>query len=217
MKVKKILFVIFSAVVDLFFAILILRNDMVNMLNFVLFLLIILEFCFYNFYFAGVKNKRYSEIEKLYRDKENRYKNLYTYLSELYNNKDVESKFLIRTIKVNNATDKIVLPLIGVMLALFTLLYNNFEKMLIAPINIMCNILNYNVLQINYNIIENSVSTFCFFSLIFILLMFKKMVYTIGIKTYVNYVIEDVERDRSTYDNHGISSNKTLINSLKNK
>lgn len=70
-----------------------------------MFTVIAIEFYVYYLCFVKVRNKRYSDIEKLYSDKKNRYKGLYTYFSELHNELDVEDKFLIRTIKVNTVID----------------------------------------------------------------------------------------------------------------
>ena len=211
------IFIFISITIDVFLTFLLLRVNMIGLLNIALLFFVMVEFNMYRSLFVRVSNTSYSQIEKLYRDKKNRYKRLYTYFSELCNELDVEDKFLIRTIKINNATDKLFIPFIAVMLTLFTLLYDNFEKILISFANIMCDFLNYEITESIYTIIKNGVGVFCFFTLVYLLFLFRSMIHSVAIRTYVNYVIEDVERDRCTYNNHGVSRNKIIINSLESE
>lgn len=103
------------------------------------------------------------------------------------------------------------------MLTLFTLLYDNFKKILISSTTIVCNLLNYRFTEIYYAEIRNGVNVLCLFAFFYLLFSFRNMVHSVAIKTYVNHVIEDVERDRCTYNNHGISSNEIIIHGLKSE
>lgn len=217
---KKILFFIICIIIDISLAIFLLAYKFLEILNPVIIFLIVVEFYIYYLLFVIVRDKKYSVIEKLYRDKASRYKNLYIFFSELYNKNDTDDMFLIRTIKVDNSTDKIVITFLGAMLTLFTLLYDNFEKILLAFVDIMLNLFNVTRIEIKIyldNLVTNNARTSVFFTIIFLLLIFSRNVNSFAIKTYVNYVIKDLERDRSTYNSHGISNNEIIINSLESE
>ncbi|WP_349674386.1 hypothetical protein [Lacrimispora sp.] len=215
MKRNEKLFIFISITIDVFLTFLLSRANMIGLLYIVLLFLVMVEFNMYRSFFVRVSNASYSQIEKLYRDKKNRYKGLYTYFSELCKELDVEDKFLIRTIKINNATDKLSIPFIAVMFTLFKLLYDNFEKILISFANIMCDLRNCEITESIHTMIKNSFGVFCFFTLFYLMFLFRSMVHSVAIKNYVNNVIEDVERDRCTYNSHGISNNEIIINSLE--
>lgn len=163
-------------------------------------LLLLVPYCFWCYrFFIMEKDTRevsaqYNEIDKIYKCKKDRYKNLYNHLYKLYTSRNIEDKLILRTIKSGYVSDSITLPMVGTVVAVFTIFFNKLEMIFSAIIRICTSLLKVGT-AVDENVKNNYIGLLYIEIILILIIMIKKMIETMGEKAFVKSVLEDVEND----------------------